>query len=197
LSGLQDRLISRFKSGLIVDIHPPDLETRIAILMCKAEEDGLDIPYDTTEYIARCIKTNVRDLEGALIRLLAFSSLRNQEITLVMARQVVQEILGKQAARATTVDEVIKKVCAEFNIRETALVGKGRPQDVALARQVAMYLARELTGASLVSIGLHFAGRDHSTVIHACRTIEKKMEEDPVFCARVDTIRKELANVVF
>lgn len=197
LSGLQDRLISRFKSGLIVDIHPPDLETRIAILMCKAEEDGLEIPYETVEYIARCIKTNVRDLEGALIRLLAYSSLRNQEITLEMARQVVQEILGKQAARATTVDEVIKKICAEFNIRETALVGKGRPQDVALARQVAMYLARELTGASLVSIGLHFAGRDHSTVIHACRTIDKKMEEDPVFRARVDTIYKELANVVF
>ena len=84
-----------------------------------------------------------------------------------------------------------------INFRETTLVGKGRPQDVALARQVAMYLARELTGASLVSIGLHFAGRDHSTVIHACRTIEKKMEEDPVFRARVDTIYKELANVVF
>ena len=197
LSGLQDRLISRFKSGLIVDIHPPDLETRIAILMHRAEEDALEIPYDTTEYIARCIKSNVRDLEGAFIRLLAYSSLRNQEITLEMARQVVQEILGKNAARTVSVDEVIKKVSAEFNIRETTLVGKGRPQDVALARQVAMYLVRELTGASLVSIGLHFAGRDHSTVIHACRTIDKKMREDPVLRARVDTIYKELANVVF
>ncbi len=197
LSGLQDRLISRFQSGLIVDIHPPDLETRIAILMRKAEEDALEIPYDTTEYIARCIKSNVRDLEGAFIRLLAYSSLRNQEITLEMARQVVQEILGKNAARSVSVDEVIKKVSAEFNIRETTLVGKGRVQDVAQARQVAMYLARELTGASLVSIGLHFAGRDHSTVIHACRTIENKMEEDPVFEARVKTIYRELANTVF
>ncbi len=197
LSGLQDRLISRFQSGLIVDIHPPDLETRIAILLHKAEEESLDIPYETTEYIARCIKSNVRDLEGALIRLLAYSSLRNQEITLEMARKVVQELLGKQAAKTTTVDEVIKKVSAEFNIRENALVGKGRPQDVALARQAAMYLARELTGASLVNIGLHFSGRDHSTVIHACRTIEKKMAEDPVFMAKVDTLHKELDNTVF
>ena len=197
LSGLQDRLISRFQSGLTVDIHPPDLETRIAILMRKAEDEALEIPYDTTEYIARCIKSNVRDLEGALIRLLAYSSLRNQDITLEMARQVVQEILGKNAAKTVSVDEVIKKISAEFNIRENTLVGKGRPQDVALARQAAMYLARELTGASLVSIGLHFAGRDHSTVIHACRTIEKKMEEDPVLKARVDAIYKELANVVY
>jgi chromosomal replication initiator protein len=197
LSGLQDRLISRFQSGLIVDIHPPDLETRIAILMRKAEEDGLELSYEITEYIAHCIKSNIRDLEGALIRLLAYSSLRNQEITLEMARQVVQEILGKNAARTVSVDEVIKKVSGEFNIRETALVGKGRLQEVALARQVAMYLSRELTGASLVNIGLHFAGRDHSTVIHACRTIEKKSKEDPIFKARVDTIQNELDNVVF
>jgi len=197
LAGLQDRLISRFQSGLIVDIHPPDLETRIAILLRKADEDGLDIPYETTEYIARCIKSNVRDLEGALIRLLAYSSLRNQEITLDMARQVVQEILGKRAARNVTLDVVIKAVSKEFNIRETNLVSKGRRQDIALARQVAMYLARELTDASLVNIGLHFAGRDHSTVIHACRTIERKKEEDPLLGARVDTIHKELANVVF
>ncbi|UCD37361.1 MAG: chromosomal replication initiator protein DnaA [Fidelibacterota bacterium] len=197
LSGLQDRLISRFQSGLIVDIHPPDLETRIAILMRKADEDGLDIPYEVTEYIAHCIKANVRDLEGALIRLLAHSSLRKQEITLEMARQVVQEILGKHAARTVSVDEVIKSISHEFDIRETTLVSKGRRQDIALARQVAMYLSRELTGASLVNIGLHFAGRDHSTVIHACRTIEKKMDNDPVFRARVDTIQKELANVVY
>ncbi|UCH11416.1 MAG: chromosomal replication initiator protein DnaA [Fidelibacterota bacterium] len=197
LSGLQDRLISRFQSGLVVDIHPPDLETRIAILMRKAEADGLDIPYEVTEYIAHCIKANVRDLEGALIRLLAYSSLRNQEITLEMARQVVREILGKHATKTVSVDEVIKTVSQEYEIRETTLVGKGRRQDIALARQVAMYLARELTGASLVNIGLHFAGRDHSTVIHACRTIEKKTQADPVFKARVDTIQNELANRVF
>jgi chromosomal replication initiator protein len=197
LSGLQDRLISRFQSGLIVDIHPPDLETRIAILMRKAEEDGLELSFEITEYLAHCIKNNIRDLEGALIRLLAYSSLRNQEITLDMARQVVQEILGKNAARTVSVDEVVKKVSGEFNIRETALVGKGRLQEVALARQVAMYLARELTGASLVNIGLHFAGRDHSTVIHGCRTIEKRMKADPVFKARVDTIQSELDNAVF
>ena len=197
LSGLQDRLISRFQAGLIVDIHPPDLETRIAILLHKAEADGLDISYEITEYIARCIKANVRDLEGALIRLLAYSSLRNEDITLDMARLVVREILGKLAAKTVSVDEVIKTISSEFDIRENHLVGKGRRQDLALARQVAMYLARDLTGASLVTIGLHFAGRDHSTVIHACRTVESKMAADPMLMARVETIRQELANTVF
>ncbi len=197
LSGLQDRLISRFQAGLVVDIHPPDLETRIAILLHKAEEDGLDISYEITEYIAHCIKSNVRDLEGALIRLLAYSSLRNQEINLEMARQVVQQILGKNAAKNVTVDEVIKVISDEFDFRENHLIGKGRRADLALARQVAMYLARELTGASLVTIGLHFAGRDHSTVIHACRTVEHKMDADPQFMARVESIRHELANNVF
>ena len=197
LSGLQDRLISRFQAGLVVDIHPPDLETRIAILLHKAEEDGLDISYEITEYIAHCIKSNVRDLEGALIRLLAYSSLRNQEINLEMARQVVQQILGKNAAKNVTVDEVIKVISDEFDFRENHLIGKGRRADLALARQVAMFLARELTGASLVTIGLHFAGRDHSTVIHACRTVEHKMEADPQFMARVESIRHELDNNVF
>ncbi|MCK4578727.1 MAG: chromosomal replication initiator protein DnaA [Candidatus Marinimicrobia bacterium] len=197
LSGLKERLTSRFQSGLTVDIQAPDLETRIAILMRKAEEDKLDIPYDTTEYIARCIKSNVRDLEGALIRLLAYSSLRKQEINLNLARNVVQEILGRQAAKTVTIDEIIKAISRETNIRETLLVGKGRRKDIARARQLAMYLSRELTEASLVSIGLHFAGRDHSTVIHACKKIESMMRDDPVFQAKVDTLSKELANPVY
>lgn len=197
LSGLKDRLISRFQAGLIVDIQPPDLETRIAILMRKAEEDGLDIPYDTVEYLASCIKSNVRDLEGALIRLLAYSSLRRQEITLELARSVVQEILGKQATKSVTVDEIIKSISEEFNVRETSLVGKGRRKDFVRARHVAMYLARELTGASLVSIGLHFAGRDHSTVIHACHNVETAIAADPAFQAKVDNLRKGLTNMVF
>ena len=197
LHGLTDRLISRFQSGLIVDIHPPDLETRIAILMRKAEAESLDIPYEATEYIAQCIKSNVRDLEGALIRLLAYSSLRREEITLGLAKQVVQQILGKKATRQVRVDEVIRAVAAEYGLREVLLAGKGRKQEVAHARQVAMYLARDLTGASLVAIGLHFAGRDHSTVIHACRTIERKMKENPALDAKIVMLTKELANPVF
>ena len=197
LLGLKERLISRFQSGLIVDIQSPDLETRIAILMKKAEEDHLDIPYETTEYIALCIKTNVRDLEGALIRLLAYSSLRKQEITLALAREVVQEILGRKVAKRVAIDEIIRAISKEFNIRETNLVGKGRRKEIAHARQLAMYLSRELTDASLVSIGLHFAGRDHSTVIHGCNKIERLINADSQFQAQVDILRKELSNSVF
>ncbi len=197
LLGLKDRLLSRFQSGLIVDIQSPDLETRIAILMKKAEVDNLDIPYDITEYIALCIKTNVRDLEGALIRLLAYSSLRKQEITLDLARTVVQEILGRKAAKRVSIVEIIRLISQEFNIRETNLVGKGRRKDIAHARQLAMYLARELTDASLVSIGLHFAGRDHSTVIHGCNKIESLINSDRQFEARVGFLRKELSNSVY
>ena len=197
LLGLEERLISRFQSGLIVDIQSPDLETRIAILMRKAEADHLDIPYETTEYIARCIKSNVRDLEGALIRLLAYSSLRKQEITLELARTVVMEILGRKSVKRVSIDEIIRTISHEFSIRETTLAGKGRTRDVARARQLAMYLARELTEASLVSIGLHFAGRDHSTVIHACKRIEDRIASDPAFQSQVEFLRKELSNEIF
>lgn len=197
LSGLTDRLISRFQSGLVVDIHPPDLETRIAILMHKAEVDGIDLPYSAVEYIASCVKSNVRDLESALIRLLAYSSLRRQDISLGLARTVVQEILGRQATKVVTVDEVIRLVSGDFNIRETNLVGKGRRKDLVEARHVAMYLSRELTGASLVSIGLHFAGRDHSTVIHACQKVEKRVALDPMFQAKLDNLRNSMMNKVF
>ena len=197
LSGLTDRLISRFQSGLIVDIQPPDLETRIAILLRKAEQEALDIPFEITEYIAQCIKSNVRDLEGALIKLLAYSSLKKEEITINLARMVVQQILGRNAAAAVTVDEIIRTVAADFDLREVHLVGKGRKQELAHARQVAMYLARELTGVSLVAIGLHFAGRDHTTVIHACKTVAAKAEKDPALRAHLEMLTKELANPVF
>ena len=197
LLGLEERLISRFQSGLIVDIQSPDLETRIAILMRKAEADHLDIPYETTEYIARCIKSNVRDLDGALIRLLAYSSLRKQEITLELARTVVMEILGRKSVKRVSIDEIIRTISHEFSIRETTMAGKGRTRDVARARQLAMYLARELTEASLVSIGLHFAGRDHSTVIHACKRIEDRIASDPAFQSRVEFLRKDLSNAIF
>ena len=197
LDGLTDRLISRFQSGLVVDIQPPDFETRIAILRRRAEEENLQIPGDTIEYIATCILSNVRELEGALIRLLAYSSLRREEITMDLARKVVQEMLGKQATKNVTVDEIIQKVSTETSIRENLLIGKGRQKNIAQARQLAMYLARELTDSSLVNIGLHFAGRDHTTVIHACRKVEEMMGNSTQYQARVDQLRHGLANNVF
>ncbi len=193
LTGLKDRLVSRFQSGLIVDIQAPDLETRIAILMKKAEEDGLEIPFDITQYIASAIKNNIRELEGALIRLLAFSTLRRQAITMELAQKVLQDILGKAAFAEVTIDQVIKQISREMKVSERQILGKSRIQEVALARQVVMFLGRELTDLSLLSIGQHIGGRDHTTVIHACRQVEKRMKNDPEFTKRIQKLRDELS----
>ncbi len=192
LTGLKERLVSRFQSGLMVDIQAPDLETRIAILMKKAEDDGLEIPFDITEYIATGIKNNIRELEGALIRLLAFSTLRKQAITMELAHKVLQDILGKSAFTEVTIDHVIQYVSREMKVSERQLLSKSRIMEIAHARQVAMYLSREFTNSSLINIGYHLGRRDHTTVIHACRTIEKKMKKDPDFARRIERMRGEL-----
>jgi chromosomal replication initiator protein len=195
LNGLKDRLISRFQSGLIVDIQPPDFETRIAILMKKAEEDGLELPYNITEFIASSVKNNIRQLEGTLIRLLALSSLRKQDITMNLVKNVLKDILGKAAYVEVTIDHVVKYVSKILKVSEKQLLGKGRTMEVALARQTAMYLSRELANSSLLNIGMHLGGRDHSTVIHACRNIEKKMKNDSEFKNRIDKMKKELSPI--
>ncbi len=195
LTGLKDRLVSRFQSGLMVDIQPPDLETRIAILMKKAHDDHLEIPFEIIEYIASHIKRNVRELEGTMVRLLARSSLYRKDITMELAREVLEEILGKEAFIGVTIDHVIKSISREWKVSERQLVGKGRKMEIAMARQIAMYLSRELTAASLFNIGLHLGGRDHSTVIHACKTVEKKMLGDNELKKRILRIKKELQPV--
>ncbi|MFQ6609626.1 MAG: chromosomal replication initiator protein DnaA [Fidelibacterota bacterium] len=192
LTGLKDRLISRFQSGLMVDIQPPDLETRIAILMKKAHDDHLELPFEIIEYIASHIKRNVRELEGTMVRLLARSSLYRKDITMDLAREVLEEILGREAFIGVTIDHVIKCISKEWKVSERQLVGKGRKMEIAMARQIAMYLSRELTGASLFNIGLHLGGRDHSTVIHACKTVENKMLKDNELKKRIDRLKKEL-----
>ncbi|MEE9167815.1 MAG: chromosomal replication initiator protein DnaA [Candidatus Neomarinimicrobiota bacterium] len=193
LYGLKDRLVSRFQSGLIVDIQAPNLETRIAILQRKSEEDGLDIPYEITEFIATNIRSNIRELEGALIKLLAYSSLSHADITLDLAKRALRETLGKSAESGITIDDVIRRVSSLTAIPENKLIGKGRKMEVAHARQMAMYLCREMVGASLENIGLHFGGRDHTTVIHACRTVRMKMKADREFKGRMETIQMKLA----
>jgi chromosomal replication initiator protein len=196
LRGLKNRLISRFQSGLIVDIQSPDLETRIAILLKKAESEGLEISFEIIEFIASSITENVRDLEGALIRLLAFASLKRQDITMVLAKQVILDIMGKSAFMNITIDHVLKVTSKEMRITERQLIGKGRTMEVAIVRQAAMYLSRELTSSSLINIGLHFGGRDHSTVIHACKTIEKKMLVNPELNRTIEKLKKELGGPV-
>jgi len=192
LYGLKDRLVSRFQSGLAVDIQKPNLETRIAILQSKAEQDSLDIPDEITEFIARNIKDNIRVMEGALVKLLAYSSLFHIPITLDLARKVLKETLGRDDIKVLNIEDIIRGVSGATNVSENKLISRGRTMEVAQARQIAMYLCRELVGTSLGDIGLHFGGRDHSTVIHACRNIEKKMATDSTFNIKVQSVKSTI-----
>ena len=194
LKGLKDRLVSRFQSGLIVDIQPPDLETRIAILMKKAENDRLEIPYDVTEFIASAITEDIRAMEGALVKLLAFSSLKREAITMNLAKKVLQNLLGNNSLTDLSIDNIIKFVSREMKVSERQIMGKGRTMEVALARQLAMYLSKELTSSSLAMIGMHIGGRDHSTVIHACKNIDKKTLTDNTLQRKIDNMKKEISG---
>ncbi len=192
--GLQERLISRFNAGLIVDIQVPDFETRVAILRKKAEENGMEIGYDVLEFLALHIDSNVRDLQGALIRLLAYSSLVKKDIGMELAHQVINDILGKRMKQKVTLESIIEGVCEVYGVKKIELIGKSRRKEIAFARQVAMYLSQELTDNTLKSIGLFFGGRDHSTVIHARDLIARKMESDDLFRAQINTLRRRLAG---
>ena len=176
LKGLEERLLSRFQWGLVVEVQPPDLETRIAILQQKAEFDGIDLSIDVIEFIAANITSNIRELEGALIKLLAFSSLKGMDINLDLAKMVLKDVLIAKR-KDISIEDIQRVVCQYFDIPDDLLRGKSRKKEIAFARQVAMALSKEMTRYSLKSIGLHFGGRDHTTVIHAIRTIDE-MQKD-------------------
>ena len=192
MQGLQDRLLSRFQSGLAVDIQPPDFEVRVAILMDKAEQNGVDLPYDIIEFIATHVKNNVRDLEGTIIRILAKSSLMNQDIDFDLVKEVVKERVGGQIMSSLSVEDVVRRVSDVFNIPEKTIIGKSRKMEIVEARQVAMYLCRCLIGDSLSNIGVCFGGRDHTTVIHAMRKIEKKKKSNKKLDKIITRIQQEL-----
>jgi len=177
LKGLQDRLVSRFQWGLSVDIQPPNLETRVAILKKKAEEDHLNLPENVVYYIAEHISSNIRELEGAIIRLLAFASITKSDITLDLVKSVLSISL-KQEKTKISIDDIIERVSAYYNVPVNNIREKNRRKEVAHCRQVAMYICKSVTGYSLKTIGLNFGGRDHSTVIHAISTIDKLKKED-------------------
>ena len=194
LKGLKERLVSRFQSGLIVDIQPPDLETRIAILTKKGEDDGLEIPYDVIEFIASAIKGDIRAMEGALVKLLALSSLRREDITINLAKHVLKNILGDISFADVNIDQIVRFICREMKISERQIMSKSRTMDVALARQIAMYFCKELTETSLANIGAHIGGRDHSTVIHAYKNIEKKVKADREFKLRINNMKNQISG---
>ncbi|MEJ9281358.1 MULTISPECIES: chromosomal replication initiator protein DnaA [Ureibacillus] len=191
---LEDRLRSRFEWGLITDITPPDLETRIAILRKKAKADGLDIPNEVMHYIANQIDTNIRELEGALIRVVAYSSLVNQDITVELAQEALKDIMPNSKPKSVTIQDIQKVVGEHYNIRLEDFSSKKRTKSIAFPRQVAMYLSRELTDFSLPKIGEEFGGRDHTTVIHAHEKIEKMLKEDKQLQEEIKQIRSMLGK---
>ncbi|MHB8851977.1 MAG: chromosomal replication initiator protein DnaA [Ignavibacteriaceae bacterium] len=177
LKGLDDRLISRFQWGLTADIQPPDLETRIAILKRKSVDYGMNISGEILEYIANNITSNIRELEGCLIKLLANASLNSKEINFELVKKTVKEIATDRKVNVS-IESITKSVCEYFRLDENKLRDKTRKKEIVLARQIAMYLSKDLTKSSLKTIGLHFGGRDHSTVIHACTSIELLKQSD-------------------
>ncbi len=188
---LEDRLRNRFEWGLIADIQPPDMETRVAILQKKAELEGVLLPHEVAIFLASHIDSNVRELEGSLTRLGAFASLTKAPITVDLVKEVLQNTL-KGAHREVTIENIQKTTCDYFNIKMGDLKAKRRTKNIALPRQVAMYLCRKYTSTSFPAIGYKFGGRDHSTVIHASKTIEKKIKEDPYMQATIEKLEKNL-----
>jgi len=188
---LEERLRNRFEWGLIADIQPPDVETRIAIVQKKAEVEHIELPQDVALFLATNIDSNVRELEGSLTRLGAFASLNKCEITVDFAREVLQSILRERKS-TITIDSIQKIVCDYFRIRPSDMRSKKRTRTIAVPRQVAMYLSRRYTDSSFPAIGDRFGGRDHSTVIHATQVVDQRIKDDPTFEATIERLRRML-----
>ncbi len=188
---LEERLRSRFQWGLITDIKPPQFETRVAILQCKAERDGIDLPEKVAFYLARLVRANVRELEGALIRLSAYASLQDEPLTVAFAEEALRDIIEKRS-RALTVDGIIKMVAEHYDVRPGDLRGPRRHRVVSHPRSIAMYLCRKHTQASYPQIGRGFGGKDHSTVMAACRKVTRKMEDDQTIRSEVEVLERKL-----
>jgi chromosomal replication initiator protein len=190
IDGLEERLRNRFESGLIADIQPPDLETRVAILQKKAQLKRIPLPQEVALFIATHVTANVRELEGGLTKLGALASLTQNPITVDLATRVLQNLLkgDKEKEKEISIETVQKAVCKYFGIRVADLTSKKRTQFVAFPRQVAMFLCRKLAGASYPMIGVRFGGKDHTTALYACAAIEKRLKEE-------DELRIVLARV--
>ena len=188
LSGFEDRMRTRFESGLLTDVQPPDLETRIAILRKKAIQDRMSVPDDVLEYIATNFSTNIRELEGALIRVTAFSNLNRQAVDLPLAVIVLKDVLPNETPNQVTAATIMAVTAAYYAVTLEDLCGSSRSRQLVTARQIAMYLCREMTDLSLPKIGQHFGGRDHTTVMHACEKIRAQMAERRVVFEQVNEL---------
>jgi len=190
LAGLEPRLLSRLKWGLSADLQSPDVETRMAILKKKLETEGIEMPHEVIEYIAYNINTNVRELEGALISLMAQSSLNKKQITIELAKQMIDKFV-KSTTREITIDYIQKVVCDYFNLPVDSIQSHTRKREIVQARQLTMYFAKKLTKSSLAIIGLQCGNKDHATVLHACKTIENLRQTDRNIRAMVDELEKK------
>jgi chromosomal replication initiator protein len=190
ISHLEERLVSRFQSGLVADIQPPDIETRIAILKKKAAQDGFSVPNDVIYFIAESVKSNIRELEGCLIRVAAFGSVADRELTVELAREVLKNIITGNGKKPVNIETIQKTVAGFFSLTEDNLRSKKRTKELVVPRQMAMYLCRELTGASLNDIGGRFGGKDHTTVIHAITRVKDQISSNPETAAQVERITK-------
>jgi chromosomal replication initiator protein len=191
LDGLMERLVSRFKWGLTADLQQPDYETRIAIINTKMQSDGISIPDNVIEYLAYSVDTNVRELEGVIISLIANSSLVKKEIDLELAKQTLKSIVHDIDSEVG-IDYIQKTVSEFFKVSIDQLKDKTRKKEIVMARQLAMYFSKEYTNLSLKSIGYHYGGRDHSTVIHAVQTVNDLYDTDNNFKKSLDELRKKL-----
>ena len=187
---IEERLRSRFEWGLIVDIQKPDFETRVAILTKKAQDDGIDAPYEVLEYIARNVNSNIRALEGCLTNLNAHSKLMGAPITLELTKSALNHLVNSQQTRRITSAVIIDFVAEKYGVNPEDIVGKRRSREIALPRQVAMYICREMTDMSTTAIGQAFGNRDHTTVMHGCDKVAETMDSDFAFKNRVEEIMK-------
>jgi chromosomal replication initiator protein len=192
LQGMEQRLLSRFKWGLAADLQMPDLETRIAILQKKMYLDGIDLAPEIIEYIAYSVTSNVRELEGSLVSILAQASMNKKTITLELAKQMIDKFV-KNTNHEVSIDYIQKVVCDYFELEMEMLKSKTRKRNVVQARQIAMYFAKNMTKSSLSSIGAHCGGKDHATVLHACRTVNNLIETDKKFKASVQELQKKIS----
>ena len=190
LTGMEQRLLSRFKWGLSADLQQPDLETRIAILKKKTYLDGIDISDEVLEYLAYSITSNIRELEGALISLLAQASLNKKEITISLAREMIDRFV-KNTTREVSIDYIQKVICDYFDLSIDTLKSKTRKRNIVQARQLAMYFSKQLTKSSLANIGARCGGKDHATVLHACKTVNNLVETDKDFRSYVQELDKK------
>ena len=188
---IEERLRSRFEWGLIADLQPPDVETRIAILRKKSEDEGVTLPEDVIQFLATTMKSNIRELEGSLVRLGAYASLTGQTITLEMAKSVLRDLIGTKK-KIVSMDDIQETVGARFHVKIADLKSRRRSKTLVHPRQIAMYLCRELTDSSYPEIGRQFGGKDHTTIIHACKQVMKAKDSDSAFSATLESLREQI-----